>query len=104
MKINNKIDKYITGIIESRGIINLPVNSGLKDIDRPNMIISFNMKDKPLVIKLISIIGGGIIYDIPNMNEFNLIFNDDNVMLNIVMLMNGNMRTNKVKKLKRLID
>jgi hypothetical protein len=92
---------YLAGLIEGDGSLNL-VNSDrlLKGNTRGLMIrISFNSKDRPLADKLIEILGYGKVYEDINTNCISLTFQSKAQIYNIIVNLNGKMRTDKVYKL-----
>lgn len=72
--------------------------------DAPHIEIAFDIKDKPLFEKIQETLGGGYIGIRPNNQSGRLTIKKKIVLLKLVNLINGYMRTPKNEALHRLID
>lgn len=89
---SNQLGPYLAGLIEGDGSIIVP---------RPFIEIAFDMKDLPLMNKIISVLGGG--YIALRSNSGILVIKKSETLLNLVLLINGHMWTPKIEALHRLI-
>lgn len=97
-----KLGPYLAGLIEGDGHIYVPVV--LSGKDAPHIEIAFDIKDKPLFEKTQETLGGGYIGIRPNNQSGRLTIKKKIVLLKLVNLINGYMRTPKNEALHRLID
>jgi len=92
---------YLAGLIESDGTIITPK----KDTkNSPTISISFNIKDKPLAIKIKEELGYGSIQVETKANAVILVIRNKKGIINFISLINGKLRTPKISKLHNLID
>lgn len=95
---------YLAGLIEGDGYISIT------NENRVILGITFNIKDRPLAEKLLSILGKGLMA--PPLtyvrrrsgNSIELRFSSKNTLCNIIELINGKFRTPKIDQLYKLID
>ena len=69
----------------------------------PQIEIAFDIKDIQLAKKIISVIGGGKLFIRANGKSCKITFKKYNILLKVVQLINGYMRTPKIEALHRLI-
>ena len=103
---NNKFISYLTGIIEGDGSIIVPKTerSSKGKLNYPSIQISFHLKDLPLALLIQKNLGYGSLIRKKGLNAFVLYINDQKGILNLVNLLNGNMKTPKIYSLYKLID
>lgn len=106
--INNKgkdknLDSYLAGLWEGDGHIWIPKESSSKK-HNPRFCITFHLKDKPLAEKLLKTIGAGFIRIKLKENACVLTVSPLMGLLNVINLLNGNLRTPKIYQLHLLID
>jgi hypothetical protein len=112
---NDKFKSYLSGLYEGNGYI-LFNKSSEKIKHNPEFYINFNLKNKPLVEKLLKMIetqkkvkssiiitSGFIRYDLKN-NVCVLVVTSVRCLIKIVNLLNGQLRTPKICELRKLID
>ena len=92
----------MAGLIEGDGYIFVPNTINSKSI--PHIEIAFDIKDIYLFSKIQTNVGGGFITIRPNGNSGRLIVRKKSVLLNLIRLINGHMRTPKIEALHRLIN
>lgn len=94
----NRLGSYLAGLWEGDGHIGIPNREGAS----PYLAITFNKKDKPLVYKLKEVLGGNIR---DKTKEKALVLNivSKEAILNIVKILNGNLRTPKIHEFNQLI-
>ena len=104
--INNKFISYLTGIIEGDGSIIVPKTdrSSKGKLNYPSIQITFHLKDLPLALLIQKNLGYGSLIRKKGLNAFVLYINDQKGILNLVNLLNGNMKTPKIYSLYKLID
>lgn len=98
---------YLTGLIEGDGSIKIPKNriSNNNILRYPTISIIFNLKDKPLAIKIQEKLGFGTISNnLKRENSCVLNFYSQKDIIYILNNINGKMRTKKINKLWDLID
>jgi hypothetical protein len=101
---------YLTGLIEGDGTIIVPKTerSSKGKLNYPSIQIVFHLKDFPLALLIQKNLGyGSLIRKKGNSyaaNAYILYINDQKGILNLVNLLNGNMRTPKINSLHKLID
>jgi hypothetical protein len=104
--IENKLGPYLAGLIEGDGHIYVPTNlrnsKGEKNV--PSIEIAFDIKDKYLLNKIKDVLGGGYILIRKNNKSGRLFIKKKTVLLKLINLINGYMRTPKIEALYRLID
>ena len=88
---------YLAGLIEGDGYISIT------NKNRVILGITFNIKDRPLAEKLISLLGKGSIVK-RSVNGIELRFSSKKTLCNIIELINGKFRTPKIDQLYKLID
>ena len=97
---------YLAGLIEGEGTIYVPKDKysvkGRKNY--PSIQISFNQKDIPLAMSIVKQLGSGSVAKIKGKNAVTLTVNSLEGVLQLVEILNGKMRTPKIKKLEKLID
>ena len=96
----NKLAPYLAGLIEGDGSIYTP-SGDVKTV--PQIEIAFDIKDFELMKKIQYILGGGYVNIRANGNSGRLIIKKQDVLLRLVLLLNGHMRTPKIEALHRLI-
>lgn len=80
----------------------MPYIKGKKDA--PHIEIAFDIKDKPLFEKIEDRLEGGYISIRPNNKSGRLTIKKKVILLKLIKLINGYMRTPKIEALHRLID
>lgn len=109
--INNNHDKnnlgpYLAGLIEGDGHIYTPSSyrdkNGKKNT--PSIEICFDIKDLPLFIKIKEVLEGGYIAIRPNNKSGRLFIKKKVILLKLINLINGHMRTPKIEALHRIIQ
>src|SRR5260370_20840571 len=89
--------QYLAGLIEGDGYISIT------NQNRVILGITFNIKDRPLAEKLLSLLGKGSIVKRSG-NSIELRFSSKKTLCNIIELINGKFRTPKIDQLYKLID
>lgn len=97
---------YLTGLIEGEGTIFVPKTerSSKGNLNYPSIQIVFHLKDLPLALLIQKNLGYGSLMRKKGLNAYVLQINDQKGVLNLVNLLNGNMRTPKINSLYKLID
>jgi hypothetical protein len=111
-KNNYKFITYLTGLIEGDGTIIVPKTdrSSKGKLNYPSIQIVFHLKDLPLALLIQKNLGYGSLIrkkgnsSFATANAYVLYINDQKGILNLVNLLNGNMRTPKINSLHKLID
>ena len=103
---SNDFINYLTGLIEGDGTIIVPKTerSFKGKINYPSIQIVFNLKDFPLALLIQKNLGYGSLQRKKGVNAYVLYINNQKGILNLVNLLNGNMRTPKIYSLFNLID
>ena len=105
---NNKknFQTYITGLIEGDGTILTPSNlrSPKGKLYYPSIQIVFHQKDLPLASLLKNKLNYGSLHHKKNKNAYIYSINSKEDILNMINILNGNMRTPKIHSLHKLID
>jgi LAGLIDADG DNA endonuclease family protein len=103
---SNEFINYLTGLIEGDGTIIVPKTerSSKGKINYPSIQIVFHLKDLPLALLIQKNLGYGSLQRKKGVNAYVLYINDQKGILNLVNLLNGNMRTPKIYSLFNLID
>jgi hypothetical protein len=106
--LNKKqLGSYLAGIIEGDGSIYTPLDIENKKVTTktvPHIEIVFDIKDKYLFEKIQNVLDGGFISIRSNGQSGRLIIRKQIVLLKLVKLLNGHMRTPKIEALHRLIN
>lgn len=101
--LDKNLDSYLAGLFEGDGHIWIPnINATKKH--NPRFCITFNLKDKPLADKLLETLGYGFIRIKLEENACVLTISPLKGLINVISLINGNMRTPKIHQLNSLID
>lgn len=102
---NYKFISYLTGLIEGDGTIIVPKTerSSKGKLNYPSIQIVFHLKDIPLALLIQKNLGGSLIRK-KGVNAYVLYINNQKEILNLVRLLNGNMKTPKINSLYKLID
>jgi hypothetical protein len=105
-KNNYNFISYLTGIIEGDGSIIVPKTerSSKGKLNYPSIQIVFHLKDLPLALLIQKNLGYGSLIRKKGVNVYILYINDKKGILNLVKLLNGNMKTPKINSLYKLID
>jgi len=102
----NRLGPYLAGLIEGDGHIYTP--SLLRDLKGrkivPSIEIAFDIKDLLLFEKIKEVLGGGYITLRKNNQSGRLFIKKRTILLKLIRLINGYMRTPKIEALHRLID
>ena len=105
---NYKFISYLTGLIEGDGTIIVPKTerSSKGKLNYPSIQIVFHLKDLPLALLIQKNLGFGSLIRKKGLNAYVLTvgINDQKGILNLVNLLNGNMKTPKINSLYKLID
>lgn len=101
-----KFSSYLTGLIEGDGTIIVPKNerSSKGKMNYPSIQIVFHLKDLPLALLIQKNLGHGSLQRKKGVNAYVLYINNQEGILKLVNLLNGNMRTPKIFSLFNLID
>ena len=91
------LGSYLAGLIEGDGYISITKEN------RVILGITFNIKDKPLAVFLLTKLGKGTIVN-RKTNSVELRFSAKNTIISIIDLINGKFRTPKIDQLYKLID
>ena len=103
---NSNFNSYLAGLIEGDGTIIVPkTERSLKGrINYPSVQIIFNLKDLPLALIIQKQLRNGSLSRKKGVNAYILTINNYEGLLLVTTLLNGNMRTPKIKALYNLID
>ena len=103
---NNKFISYLTGLVEGDGTIIVPKTerSSKGKLNYPSIQIVFHLKDLPLALLIQKNLCSGSLIRKKGLNAYVLHINDQKGILNLVNLLNGNMKTPKIHSLYKLID
>src|SRR3984893_16493039 len=103
-----KFISYLTGLIEGDGTIIVPKTerSYKGKLNYPSIQIVFHLKDFPLALLIQKNLGYGSLIRKKGLNAYILYIGgaDQKGILNLINLLNGNMRTPKINSLYKLID
>lgn len=102
----SRFASYFTGLIEGDGSIIVPKSdrSVKGRLNYPSIQITFHLKDLPLALLIQKNLGFGSLQRVKGVNAYNLCINNQDGILTIVKLLNGNMRTPKIYSFFKLID
>ncbi len=103
-RIFNKFGPYLAGLIEADGSIAVHDKDSKTQKYRPQIIVVFNLADKPLGEKLAFITQAGKIYDKKKAGCILWQIQKKEDVKKIINLINGYMRTPKIEALHRAID
>lgn len=105
---NNKYKfiSYLTGLIEGDGTIIVPFTdrSSKGKLNYPSIQIAYHLKDLPLALLIQKNLGYGSLIRKKGLNAYTYYVNDQKGILNLINLLNGNMKTPKINSLYNLID
>lgn len=103
---NTEFAHYIAGLIEGDGTIHIPKSerSTKGSLNYPSIQIVFHLKDLPLALLIQKELGYGSISRKKGLNAYIFTVNNYDGMLLLINLLNGNMKTNKLVDLHKLID
>jgi hypothetical protein len=104
----NLFNSYLAGVFEGQGNIWIPelkLKKRFNNRNRKNPIFYINLKltDKPLALKLIEVIGCGILKYKPKNKKCVLVISSVKGLITIINYLNGELRTDKILELKKLI-
>jgi len=102
-QLKSKWGAYLAGLIEADGSFAIHDKNSKAKKYRPKILIVFNLADKPLVEKLISITNFGKLYDKSKQGCIIWQIQNKEDVLGIIKLINGYMRTPKIEALHRAI-
>lgn len=102
----SRLSHYLAGLIEADGTIITPKSerSPKGRLYYPSIQILFDSRDMSLALMIQSTLGHGSLSKRKGANAYVLTFNSKESIMLIVSLINGNMRTPKIKALHDLID
>jgi len=104
--VEKNLGPYLAGLIEGDGHIYTP--SVLRNTDgkkiAPSIEICFDIKDLPLFNKIKEVLGGGYITLRHNNKSGRLFIKKKAILLKLINLINGYMRTPKIEALHRIIE
>lgn len=105
-KLSTQLGYYLAGLIEGDGTIwtSKTLRSSNNRIYNPQIVISFNQKDKPLFTYLKSVLNTGGISKDKLSNAGNYRISDKDKLIEVINLINGKFRTPKIKALHKAID
>lgn len=97
---------YFAGLIEGDGTIIVPntLRSPKGKLNYPSIQIVFHLKDLPLALMIQKELGFGSLSRKKGVNAYILTVNNNEGILFVISLLNGNMRTPKINSLYKLID
>ena len=103
---NLNFNSYFTGLIEGDGTIIVPQTerSPKGKLNYPSVQIVFHLKDLPLALIIQKELRNGSLSRKKGVNAYILTINNYEGLLLVATLLNGNMRTPKIKALHNLID
>ena len=103
---NTRFAQYITGLIEGDGTIHVPkTERSIKGcLNYPSIQIVFHLKDLPLALLIQKELGHGSISRRKGQNAYVYTINNLEGLFTLIHLLNGNMKTNKIYALYKLID
>jgi hypothetical protein len=103
---NKDFASYLTGYIEGDGTIIVPKSerSTKGKLNYPSIQIAFYLRDFPFAQIIQKEIGHGSLIRMKGNNVYNLKISNFEGIILLINLLNGNMRTSKIKKLYELID
>src|ERR1051325_10213959 len=102
-KSDTNFNSYLAGLFEGDGHIWIPSSNFTKK-HNPRFCITFHLKDKALADKLLDSLGYGFIRIKLKANSCVLTISPLKGLINVIHLLNGNMRTPKIHQLYSLID
>jgi len=104
--INYNLSSYLTGLIEGDGSIIVPKSErSIKGkLNYPSIQIVFDLRDFPLALVIQQKLGHGSLSRKKGVNAYILTINNFEGLILVVKLINGYMRTPKIKSLFNLID
>jgi len=97
---------YLAGLIEGDGTIIVPntLRSPKGKLNYPSIQLVFQLKDLPLALMIQKELGFGSLSRKKGVNAYILTINNNEGILFVISLLNGNMRTPKIHSLYKLID
>jgi hypothetical protein len=97
---------YLAGLIEGDGTIFVPktIRSDKGKLNYPSIQIIFHLKDLPLAMIIQKELGHGSLSRKKGVNAYILTVNNHDGLILIASIINGNMKTPKIKALFNLID
>ncbi len=103
---NTEFAHYIAGLTEGDGSIIVPKNERSVEgkLNYPSIQIVFHLKDLPLALLIQKELGHGSISKKKGKNAYIYTVNNLDGLLLLVTILNGNMKTNKIYALHKLID
>ena len=101
-----KISSYLAGLIEGDGTIIVPKTerSTKGRLNYPSIQIAFHLKDLPLALMIQKELRHGSLSKKKGVNAYILTVNNNEGLILLLSLINGNMRTPKIHALWKLID
>jgi hypothetical protein len=104
--INSNFCSYLAGLVEGDGSIYTPNSErSIKGkLNYPSIQIVFNLPDYPLALIILQKLGHGSIARTKGVNAYVLTINNNMGIILLVNLINGYMRTPKIRSLHKLID
>lgn len=101
---SDNIGSYLAGLIEGDGHIAVHDKRSKSKIYRPKILIVFNINDRPLAVKLSSLLKVGKVIDRSSAGHVLLQILAQKEVLKIINIINGRMRTPKIDALHRAIN
>ena len=98
-----RLGAYLAGLIEAYGSFAIHDKNSKAKKYRPKILIVFNLSDKPLAEKLISVTNFGKLYNKPKQGCVIWHIQNKEDVLGMIKLINGYMRTPKIESLNRVI-
>ncbi len=100
-----KLSHYLAGLIEGDGTIIVPKTERTKNrLNYPSIQIVFHLNDLPLALLIQKELKHGSLFRKKGVNAYILTINNNEGLLLLINLINGNMRTPKIYSLYKLID
>lgn len=107
VKLAGNLGHYLAGLIEGDGTIIVPSKEKARSpkgkIYYPSIQIIFHLKDLPLALVILQVIGQGSLHRKKGVKAYVLSINNLKGWMKVVELINGKMRTPKIAALHRLI-
>lgn len=103
---NTRFSQYITGLLEGDGTIHVPktLRSVKGTLNYPSIQLVFHLKDLPLALIIQRELGHGSLSKKKGANAYVFTVNNLEGLILLINLLNGNMKTNKIEVLHKLID
>jgi len=103
---NSQLGYYLAGLIEGDGNIwtQKTIRSSKNRLKNPQIMFTFNKKEKPLYLCIKEIFGTGSFYEIKSTNACRYTISEKYTLIKLINLINGKFRTPKIEYLYKAID